>query len=178
MKQAQAMTPEILAAMSGLVNLNDAVQFAAWIAILTGFYLLFWKSNLVPDTCIGFDPTKQLVRQNLIRLKDCYIAQVFWSKTIQFQDRYLDIPMLPNVDKRLCPVFWLDLYLSNVPAGPMDPAYLVQQGVPNCSLSYAQLTYWLHEWVNALGLDGGAFSSHSLHRGGPNGWPNVASQPT
>ena len=40
------------------------------------------------------------------------------------------------------------------------------EGGGNVSLSYAQLTYWMREWVERLGYDKLEFSSHSLHRGG------------
>ena len=165
-KQAFPMTPDILAEISGLVNFNDGVQFAVWIAVLSGFYLMFRKSNLVPDTCIGFDMGKQLVRQNLVRMKDCYTTRVYWSKTIQFHNRCLEVPMLLNPDHSLCPVFWMDQFLAWVPAGPCNPAFVVLTGSECMSLSYPQLTFWLKAWVKQLGLDAGLFSSHSLCRGG------------
>ena len=118
--QASPMTPKLLVSMSQFVNLQDGVQYACWIAI-SGFYLLFHKANLVLDTCVTFDPTKQVTRLNLVYMKDCYIAWVYWAKTIQYHDRCLEIPMLPNPDLRLCPVFWLDRYLSSVPALLGDP---------------------------------------------------------
>ena len=113
-KQATPLTQEILAGMVELVDIFDGVQLAAWVAIITGFHTLFHKSNLVPDTAASYDMNKQLARRNLFCLKDCYIARVFWAKTIQFHDKCLDIPLLVNLDWRLCPVFWLDLYLANV----------------------------------------------------------------
>ena len=146
-RQAFPVSPDILAAISGMVDVDNAVQMAAWLAILCGFYLTFWKSNLVPDTCTGFDPQHQLTRRNLVCMRDCYVAHVYWSKTIQFHDRCLEIPMLPNPDRRLCPVFWLDHYLSRVPANPLDPAVAIRRGDSQMdALSYPQLTLWLKTW--------------------------------
>ena len=170
-KQAQPITPEILADMAEHVDLFNEEQLVAWATILTGFHMFLRKSNLVPDSVVCFNPRKQLVRQNLVRMKDCYIAWVYWSKTIQFHEKCLDIPMLPNVDWRLCPVFWLDLYLANVPALPTEPAYSINKAGVDESLTYAQLTYWMREWVQALGLDKTLFSSHSICRGHPMGLP-------
>ena len=165
-RQACAMTPDVLVAMSAVVDVSQGDQLAAWVAILCGFYLLFRKSNLVPDTCTGFNPCHQMARQNLVRLKDCYIARVYWSKTIQFNDKCLEIPLLPNPDRRLCPVFWLDYYLSRVPVGPTDPAFAIRRPEGLVSLSYAQLTEWLKTWVADVGMDKELYSSHSLRRGG------------
>ena len=165
-RQALPLTPEILVKMCDWVNTEDGVQLYAWVAILSGFYLLFRKSNLVPDTCTSFSAQRQLVQQNLVRMKDCYVARVFWSKTIQFNDRCLEVPMLPNIDRHLCPVFWLDYYLSRVPGRGSDPAFAVQHDGVNVALSYNQLTYWLKEWAEQVGLDKSLVSSQGIWRGG------------
>ena len=82
--------------------------------------------------------------------------------------------MLPNPDRRLCPVFWLDHYLSRVPANPLDPAFAIRRGDSQMdALSYPQLTLWLKTWVERLGLDSGLFSSHGLRWGVFNGQPSV-----
>ena len=56
--QAVPMMPELLATISRFVDVEDGTQFACWLAILSGFYLLLRKSNLVPDSCCSFDPLK------------------------------------------------------------------------------------------------------------------------
>ena len=165
-RQALPMTSEILAGMAELVDIFDGAQLAAWVAILTGFHVLFRKSNLVPDSVATFDGTKQLTRRNLVHMKDCYIARAYWAKNIQFHDKCLEIPMLPNIDWRVCPVFWLDLMLANVPAQPGKPAFSISMQGVNESLTYPPLTYWLREWVGRLGHQGALYLSHSLRRGG------------
>ena len=165
-KQAAPITPEILVGISQLVNTNDGIEMAAWIGLLSGFYLLLRKSNLVPDSTNLFSGRHQLMRQNFVRMRDCYVARVYWSKTIQYHQRCLEIPMLPNIDWRLCPVYWLDRYFMAVPAEGTDPAFCVAKEGVNQSLTYPQLTYWLKEWVERLGYDRDAFSGHSACRGG------------
>ena len=140
-RQAMGMTPEILAEMCPLVQLTDPVQFTAWVAILSGFYLLLRKSNLVPDSVPSFSADKQLTRSNFIRFKDCYVVRVYWSKTIQYFDRCLDILMLPNPDVQLCPVYWLDRYFSMFAANPFEPAFCWLKAHTNQSLTYTQLTF-------------------------------------
>ena len=99
--QAAPVTPQMLADVALMVNTNDGIQLASWVAILAGFYLLFHKSNLVPDTCVTFSPHRQLTWSNFVHMKDCYVVKVYWSKTIQFFDRCLEIPLLPNPNLRL-----------------------------------------------------------------------------
>ena len=109
--------PEIIASIAPLVDIQDREQLVAWVTLLSGFYLLFRKSNLVPYSSTTFDRNRQLARANFYRFKDCYLVRVYWAKNIQFHDRCLDIPLLQNPDVRLCPVYWLDLYFALVPAG-------------------------------------------------------------
>ena len=163
--QSAPVTPQMLADVALMVNTNDGVQLASWVAILAGFYLLFRKSNLVPDTCVTFSPHRQLTRSNFVRMKDCYVVKVYWSKTIQFFDRCLEIPLLPNPDLRLCPVFWLDHFFMAVPGTPHQPVFsYVKDGMVN-SVSYPQLSYWLKEWARGVGYEPHLFSSHSIRRG-------------
>ena len=170
-RQAALVTLEILAQISQVVNLNDDIQYATWVTLLAGFYLLFRKSNLVPDSCINFDPRKQLTRGNFVRMRDCYVVRVYRSKTIQFHEKCLEIPMLPNPDIRICPVYWLDQYFSLVSAGPMDPAFCVYKVEGNSSISYAHLAFWLKEWVTKIGLDPEGYTSHGIRRGRSMGSP-------
>ena len=165
-KQAYPVTPEIMAAISMLVEINDKEQLSAWITLLMGFYLLFRKSNLVPDSAISFDKTKQLTRANFYKFSDCYLVKAYWAKNLQYRDRCLDIPLLPNPYLRLCPVYWLDLYFALVPALGMEHAFVVQKQGTRVPLSYPVLTKWMKVWVERLGWDPKEFSSHSLRRGG------------
>ena len=165
-KQAAPMTPQILVEIFEVVDFSDGVQFAAWTALLSGFYLLFRKSNLVPDTSVTFLAAKQLSCENLFRMRDCYIAWAYWSKTIQFHGCYLEIPMLPNPDLRLFLVYWLDRYFGSVAGTPWDLAFCYIKDRANMSLSYPQLSFWLKEWLTMKGYEPTLFSSHSVRRGG------------
>ena len=165
-KQACPVTPELLASMLELVNVCDSKQLACWVAILLGFYSLFHKSNLVLVSGVKYNPTKQLSSASFTRYADCYVASMYWAKNIQFHDRAHDIPILPNIDRRICPVSWLDYYFSRNSGAPGDPALCyVKKGVL-MPLNYSQLTEQMRDWVEKLGYPKKAFISHSLHRGG------------
>ena len=56
-KQAEPVTPEILARLNKVVNFTDIIEMVAWTATLVGFYMFLRKSNLVPDTMNTFEST-------------------------------------------------------------------------------------------------------------------------
>ena len=165
-QRANPITPDMWVKMFDKVDFCDVKQLVVWVAILLGFYSFFRKSNLVPDTSKTFDPWKQLCCKNIYRWAYMYVLRVFWAKNIQFRKRELIIPLVPNPDKRICPVFWLSYMLIVVPASADDPALSVPAGDSNIALSYNQLTRWFKVWVQECGYNSKHFSSHSLCRGG------------
>ena len=165
-RQAALVTPELLAECAKWVNAADGKELAAWTALLIGFYVMVRKSNLVPDSGATFNPMQQFTRGNFIKTHYGYEARIYWAKTIQFHDRCLVVPVLPNLDLRICPVFWLDVLFGAVPASVVDPAFGYVVKGQYVALSYAQLTAYLKNWAGRCGADEASFSSHSLRRGG------------
>ena len=67
-RQANCITPQILIKIATVVEFKDDKEMVCFVALLTGFYLLLRKSNLVPETMTGkkvFDGKKQLQRKDL-----------------------------------------------------------------------------------------------------------------
>ena len=139
-RQAMGMTPELLVACSRFVDSTDGRQLAAWVALLVGFYVMVRKSNLVPPSGVTFNPAQQFTRGNFIKTHYGYLAKIYWSKTIQFKDRCLDVPILANPDLRICPVFWLDMLFNAVPADVASPAFGYHYRDEYVALSYPQLS--------------------------------------
>lgn len=52
------------------------------------------KSNLVPISISKFDSIKQLTRGKILLENDILIVLVKWSKTVQFGERILRIPLI------------------------------------------------------------------------------------
>ncbi|CAC5418711.1 unnamed protein product [Mytilus coruscus] len=61
------------------------------------------KSNLVQTSAKNFDPRKQLCRNNVIVYSDYLLVKMEWSKTIQFGNRKLELPLVKIKDSPLCP---------------------------------------------------------------------------
>lgn len=62
------------------------------------------KSNLVPISISKFDSKKQLTWGDILLENDILIVLVKWSKTVQFGERILRIPLINIPDNILCPV--------------------------------------------------------------------------
>ena len=165
-RRAHPVTPDLLVSMYGKVNTQDIRHIVAWVAVLLGFYAFFRKSNLVPESAVRFDGDKQLSRKNFYKWEGMYFIRVFWAKNIQFRERELIIPLLPNPDKRICPVYWLDVMFELVPGNIGDPGLAIPGKSGNRALVYAQLTKLMRQWIDGTGLDPKLFTSHSLRRGG------------
>ena len=85
------------------------------------------------------------------------------SKTIQYGDRILRIPVAALAGTELCAVYWTKRHFGEIPAPPSSPAFLLAPGVP---LDYNAYTDMLKYSASKSGLDPQDYSSHSLRRGG------------
>lgn len=94
------------------------------------------------------------------------MVEIHWSKTIQYKQKVLRLPLIPSAVKQVCPVYWVKYMCSLVTAGPNDPLFSLPTGSGNKALTYDRLRGLLAEWVGAAGLQVGDYSLHGLRRGG------------
>lgn len=133
-------------------------------ALLTiGFFLMLRSSNLVPKNCRKYNPNKQFSRDSLVIRGELIFASISWTKTIQFGQRKLVIPLLPIKDSPLCPV----AALKNLAALPnhsqYSPWFISNNGQP---ILYSQLNSKIKSLIKRTGLNPKKYSTHSLRRGG------------
>ena len=166
-KQAEPITPETLI-LSRVVDYTSQVDMVAWVATLVGFTMFLRKSNLVPDTMVTFDPQKQFRRKDINVLGPCtpMMAEITWSKTIQFKQRVLRVPILPVENRAICPVMWTHYMMQQVPVGPLDPAFTIWVKGEKMALSANQLVARMRKWLKLIKEDDSAYSLHSLRQGG------------
>ena len=167
-KQVVPITPQLLLRMSKVVNFKDKIEVIAWTAVLLGFYMFLRKSNLVPEAMDKFDPVQQFTRADahLLGLDKAMMFEIRWTKTIQFKQKILRVPVLPAKNKEICPVFWVYAMLRDNPGEPMDPLFLISMPQQKLCLSANQLVYRLRKWLKLIGEDDMAYMLHSLHKGG------------
>lgn len=165
-KQAVPMTPQLLRELFNHVDLNDLRQIVSYTALLLGFYMFLRKSNLVPDTKGSFNHKEQLMRQDVRMGEHLVLVDIKWTKTLQFQQKELLLPLIPARDMAICPVYWLKLMLKYVKAKPTDPLFAVPTAQGAVPLTYDQLAKQLKIWVEMTGRSSDGYTLHGLRRGG------------
>ena len=166
-KQAEPITPEILLRMGRMVDYRDPIDKVAWVGTLLGFYMFLRRSNLVPEAMDKFDNKYQFTWADvsITTLDTAVMFEIRWSKTIQYRQKILRLPVLPAKNKAICPVFW-GYQLLQMPGKPQEPLLSLNYRNQKVSLSANQLLYRLRKWLRLLGLDDLKFSLHLLRRGG------------
>lgn len=167
-RQAEPMTVDVLRQIYNKIDLDNGFDIVCYTALLVGFYLFLRKSNLVPDSKNSFNPQKQLTRADVQIGKNMVLIIVRWSKTIQYKEKELLLPLLQAKDIRVCPVYWVKLMCSKVKASGEHPMFLVSEDSTNrlVPLTYAQLGDKLKQWVSQCGISSERYTLHGLRKGG------------
>ena len=94
------------------------------------------------------------------------VLRVYRTKTIQFNQRALEIPLPLIPNSVLCPVSALQTLLSNVPAPLSAPLFIVQSG--NCfkPILAHHFNRFLKSCAHATGFSAHQLSSRSFRQGG------------
>ena len=101
--QKLPITPDVLHKMQCHLHLDSSFDATFWAACLVAFFSFFRKSNLLPPSTTEFD-TKRHLRKCDVRLFPWGIILVVrWSKTIQYRDRTLLVPVPKIAHSSLCP---------------------------------------------------------------------------
>lgn len=162
-KQAEAMTPEMLIKIYSVLDLRNKFDMVIWCLFLFAFFLLARKSNLVPTSNKDLKSGKFLLRRDVLDLGNHLIISFRWTKTIQRGERLLQLPLLNIEDSILCPVTAYRNMCKAIPAPDHCALFLL----PNKkTITYAQFQNKLKYCVQKLGLDPQNFSTHSFRRGG------------
>ena len=164
-EQKLPITPEILKRIRPTLAANSDSGF--WAAMLIGFYTFFHKSNLVPKSVKDFDPAKNLSPGDIIIRPWGLVICVRWSKTIQFRERQLLIPVMRLTQGHpLCPVKAYERHISLFPATPNSPAFLRSSSGHASPITHNEFTAMLRKALGHAGFPASKFSGHSFRRGG------------
>ena len=156
------MTPYILERIYPKLNLNKELDTVFWAALLTQFFLLFRKSNLLPLTKWGYDDRKQLRRDDILFTKLNAIVAIRWAKTHQFTNELFTFPLPVIRDSPLCPVTALKSMFSKIKVPSNSHMFAFSDG---SSLTYKVFQDKLRLVLAAAGVDNvDRYSSHSQRR--------------
>ncbi len=148
-RQAVPLTLSLLTEFLEHLDLNKPKDATFWAFILIGFYCMLSKSNLVPDNIDAIDSRKQLCRVNIKINSHCLLVEIKWSKTIQFSQKSLLIPLLAMPGSSLCLVAAFSNMVKLVPRNPSDPAFMLRKGQAKVAVTYNKLQSKLKQLVQA-----------------------------
>lgn len=163
-RQQKPLTPELLLRIHSLLNFHRVNDVVFWAILLTGFFLLLRKSNLVAETQDTFDPKRQLTRKQVCLSESAVRVTITWAKTIQFNQRRLHLKMYRLSKNKLCPVRAFKKLFAMTSPRPEQSCFLTQEGLP---FSYNMLNYRIKKFLKMAGVKKyNRYSAHSLRRGG------------
>ena len=160
--QAYPMSPQILCNIKQCLDLTNPEDIMFWAICLMAFFLLFRKSNLVPDKLSDLDKSKLLCRRDLIWLQQSILVSIRWAKTNQFGEvMTYPLPKIPGSE--LCPYSAMQAIFECLPADADSLCFIRSDGRP---FTYYQFQTKLRKALTLAGYEAWAFSSHSFRRGG------------
>ena len=103
-RQKKTITPQILRAILLHLDLSNPLDANFWALCLLLFHTLLRKGSVLPNSHKFTDTTKYLCRSDINFHNWGMMVHVSNTKTIQFQERKLSIPLPRNNGSVLCPV--------------------------------------------------------------------------
>lgn len=174
------ITIELLRKMRAQLDMNTQLHRVFWAAATTAFFCMLRKGNITATSkkagAAGGTDRQAARRQDLNTSEDggAYLLTLNATKTIQFQERALELclPTLP--DEELCPTRAMHAYLAS--RGPMRPDELLMQvqepastagGEPHWGpLTYTTFLALTKATIRKAGVDPDKYAGHSYRRGG------------
>lgn len=161
------ITPAILLDILLIIDLDQPRDICFWAACLVAFFSFFRKSNLLPSSLREFDPRRHLSRNSVKFNASGVVLSVTWSKTIQYQERVLSVPLPHIQNSPLCPSRALMLLFKLSPCTLSTcPAFQYSSPTGLKLLTYDAFLVRLRKCLSAMGIDPAKYSGHSFRRGG------------
>ena len=135
---------------------------------LVAFFSFLRISNLVlyklsdvtdPQAC-------HLMCSNVTFTSRGALLRITHTKTIQFRERQLEVPLPRIPGFPLCPVTALQQYLASVQLTPSSPLFVYKSQDAYRPILAHQYNAFIKASLSAIGVNPAHFSSHSFRRGG------------
>ena len=156
--QAMAILPEHLIVMFTYLP-RSVGHTAFWAAALCAFRGLLRKSHYT-------DSKVNLKRGDFVFYDWGMTIHIKASKTIQFSERDVIIPVTRVDNEMLCAVSWVKKHFAEVKAGKKDPAFLIIDGRKKYPISYNLFSDILKMLAEKAKIQATRVSSHGFRRGG------------
>ena len=167
-QQKLPITFDVLRRLHQQLNLSYSIDASFWAICLVAFFGMFRKAHLLVSKVGSFNPDQQFTKADFRFFPWGALVRVRWSKTIQFRERVVHIP-IPRVEgSPFCPVSAISRAFSFTPMAP-DSSQAFAWVHPSLSVrafTYGLFMSKLRSCLNNCGLQGMDFGSHSFRRGG------------
>lgn len=168
-QQKLPITVSLLLQLHNKLQLSCSVDASFWAICLVSFFGMFRKSHMVVSSASGFNGKQQFTKSDFRFFPWGMAILVRWSKTIQFRERQISIPLPRVPGSPLCPVSAvLHAFSFTASASPgsqafmwLHPTSLVLQ-----PFTYSLFLFKLRDLLSKCGLHGAQYGSHSFRRGG------------
>ena len=167
--QKLPISPDILLRLHDTLDFTISCDSSFWAICLVAFFGMFRKSHLLPTSRVNFDPSKQLTRADFKFFSWGTLVTIRWSKTIQFRERVVDIPLPCIPRSKLCPTLVvMHAFRLAASSNPRDQAFAwVDLNSPGLRIfTYSMFLTKLREHLTSIGIDPKAYAGHSFRRGG------------
>ena len=165
-RQKHLITPETLRHMRHCLDISLPMHAAICCLFTVAFFSFLCKSNLVPPSERDFDPSRHLTRGNLHFTDNGTVLHVKWSKTPQFKEGLLLVPVPSIPGSNLCPVAAIKHYFSLVPITTDMPFFCASKSSAVKPLTFTAVHCSIKATIAAIGLDPNNYSAHSFRCGG------------
>lgn len=183
-----AVTPDILARVIRRLDLFSPFNSAFVAAMLVAFFGFFRKANICPakDFSTSTEDISPVRRCDFESASDGTLVRVNLrrTKTIQYGQRILRVPLPAIPGSVLCPVTALQRLFSLVPAPPEAFAFSYEErvGARLTPLTHRLFVSHFKAQLPYVGVDPTKYAGHSFRRGGATfafqcGAPGVAPPP-
>ena len=103
-RRANPITPLILIAIQRVVDFTCPLQSSVFATALLLFSLMLRLGNVLPPSINSFSPSKFLTKSRISVTDEGLLVSLMHTKTLQFGNRILHLPVLRVHDSVLCPV--------------------------------------------------------------------------
>ena len=130
------------------------------------FFALLRRANVLPPS-EGHNPSKHLCRNDITFHPWGMMLRIKWTKTIQFKERCLDIPIARFTGNPLCPVTATFHAFSATQGAPScGPAFVLPFGNSFKPLLASKFVRRIRQLLVVCNVNPTSFSGHSFRRGG------------
>lgn len=170
--QKLPITTQLLSLLHGKLDFSQPITRAFWAACLVAFFGFLRKSTLLPKSLLGPEVSKALCISDVAiqPSKTELLLRIRHTKTIQFGQRLLQLPLIAIPGSKLCPVSAVISMLANISVNDMSVNQPLFSFMSNAgmltALTHSQFVNTLKYYLKMCNIDCDRYSGHSFRRGG------------